>query len=717
MALSGSFQNLCMSSNRCGIVCTWSATQSVIGNYSDVTVNTYLRVYDLDLSSRTLTSNINGDTAYITIAAIKDTSSKLHDIYLNSRTVRVYHNANGVANGIPLSVTYDFRASYANQYFTSLTAETTIDLNIIDRSAPTINLSLSNVTSSSVMLTATSNVPVNVWEYSIDNWTSWITIPTAGGTSLSYTITGLSPNTEYNIYVRAEKTSNEVYGISNACYVRTVGNTLLNSVNTLTVDIASPILTMNWTVYANYTHSLVIKDGTTPILTISGLTCSIGTNNKTITLNAEQRKTILEYMADKSSFTATFELRTYSGNSQIGAAAVKTATIQTTASTSAPSFTDFVHKDSNTDKTVAITDNDQVYIKGYSLLQIEIGEASAKNEAFIESYRVTVGSDIKEFYSSPIDYGVMGITGDNITLKVEVIDSRGFSTAISKTITVIDYTEVSITEYTIRRKNEVEPTVQLAFSGNISPIIVDGETRNGVVSAKFRYAPNGGDWSGWNKLTVSETTQTFEFATLALSNSSGILEFDPNAQYSIEVKVEDCLSSDIMPMILNKGTPLVAFRQKKVGINEPNPTAALHIRGEGDLLKLNDMTIQQFILETIYPVGSIYTSVSATSPDELFGGEWEQIENRFLLACGSEYEAGSIGGEAKHTLTIAEMPKHAHNDGADADKGIDAPIGDTSAITYYTASNGTRGTTEAGGDQPHNNMPPYIAVYMWKRIN
>lgn len=75
--------------------------------------------------------------------------------------------------------------------------------------------------------------------------------------------------------------------------------------------------------------------------------------------------------------------------------------------------------------------------------------------------------------------------------------------------------------------------------------------------------------------------------------------------------------------------------------------------------------------EMIYPVGSIYMSVSSTSPSILFGGTWEQIQDRFLISSGSTYAGGSTGGSASvnytpsgtvgnHTLTTSEMPSHAH---------------------------------------------------------
>lgn len=61
-----------------------------------------------------------------------------------------------------------------------------------------------------------------------------------------------------------------------------------------------------------------------------------------------------------------------------------------------------------------------------------------------------------------------------------------------------------------------------------------------------------------------------------------------------------------------------------------------------------------------YPIGSIYQSTNSTNPSNIFGGTWSQIKDRFLLACGDNYANGSVGGEASHTLTINEIPSHAH---------------------------------------------------------
>ena len=124
------------------------------------------------------------------------------------------------------------------------------------------------------------------------------------------------------------------------------------------------------------------------------------------------------------------------------------------------------------------------------------------------------------------------------------------------------------------------------------------------------------------------------------------------------------------------------------------------------------------IADIIYPIGSIYISVNSTSPSTLFGGTWQRIEDVFLLGASSTSQkdvAGDTGGEETHTLTINEMPTHNHaawlNGGGSASGyGLD--------YTYtneYRSYDGNDIIDNRGGGQAHNNMPPYLVVYMWKR--
>lgn len=132
------------------------------------------------------------------------------------------------------------------------------------------------------------------------------------------------------------------------------------------------------------------------------------------------------------------------------------------------------------------------------------------------------------------------------------------------------------------------------------------------------------------------------------------------------------------------------------------------------------------VVERDHPVGSLYMSAEATSPASLFGGTWEQIKDRFILAAGDTYAAGSTGGEAEHALINGEMPRHRH-EGIDIDNiyYFGWENGSSTGINFKKFYRGeywgddvqNRLTSGyAGGSQPHNNMPPYITMYVWKRI-
>ena len=179
-----------------------------------------------------------------------------------------------------------------------------------------------------------------------------------------------------------------------------------------------------------------------------------------------------------------------------------------------------------------------------------------------------------------------------------------------------------------------------------------------------------------------------------------------------------------------------------------------HITGKS--LEVEEgMFSRQAILDLIYPIGSIYMSITETSPDILIGGGWEQIKDTFLLACGDSYANGSVGGSASHSHTVNS---HTHTSAAHT-HGLSngyAKLNPSANVTsmYYNvktvsswtdnaksaisgkaASNSTdntRGIALAGnsnsttpgatgaaapGTTASSNLPPYLAVYIWKRVS
>lgn len=128
-----------------------------------------------------------------------------------------------------------------------------------------------------------------------------------------------------------------------------------------------------------------------------------------------------------------------------------------------------------------------------------------------------------------------------------------------------------------------------------------------------------------------------------------------------------------------------------------------------------------------YPVGSVYISFSNTSPAKLFGGAWEKIEGKFLLGTSVTHVLGTTGGEEKHLTTLSEMPHHGHgvphgpydSSLSGVKPGVNwraksaEDTGPNAESEYYYYPD----TMLVGGNQPHNNMPPYVSVNMWKRVS
>jgi len=138
-------------------------------------------------------------------------------------------------------------------------------------------------------------------------------------------------------------------------------------------------------------------------------------------------------------------------------------------------------------------------------------------------------------------------------------------------------------------------------------------------------------------------------------------------------------------------------------------------------------------IDDIYPVGSIYITTDIYSAEEMsnkFGGTWQSYaQGRTIIGVGTgtdenskqqAFTANQIGGEYKHILTVAEMPKHSHTnlyyDGTGSlGWGYNYTANDRGTRSAATESSG--GIGETGGSQEHNNIQPYIATYIWKRVS
>ena len=235
-------------------------------------------------------------------------------------------------------------------------------------------------------------------------------------------------------------------------------------------------------------------------------------------------------------------------------------------------------------------------------------------------------------------------------------------------------------------------------------------------------------------------------STAGLMSASDKTKLDGIATGANKTIVDGQLSASSTNPVQNK--VINAELGKKLSLSGGTMTGALTMKGikltsgtdYGATLPSSPVTNQlffqtaetNFVLDNVYPIGSIYMNVNSTNPGTLFGGTWEQIQGKFLLGMSSSYPAGSQGGEASHTLTTEEMPSHGHNPANQSgyfgfitnskkafevgDMGVQSGSGryyPYSTTAFDISRNSLTGTT--GGGKSHNNMPPYLSIYIWKR--
>lgn len=264
-----------------------------------------------------------------------------------------------------------------------------------------------------------------------------------------------------------------------------------------------------------------------------------------------------------------------------------------------------------------------------------------------------------------------GSAGMQLTLSNGVWDSKNFK---------------------ISSVGEVEMSGTLKISSDRGAIsFVDGSTKFAEITTETNSSTStsGG-------LTTQVTTQKMTFNCIELIGSGIALETKKTSlsgtSHGLSINTSIDLSSSYM-ITLKTGTIVLDGTIGGKGVNN--------------------------IILKAYPVGSIYMSVNSTSPATLFGGTWVELQGRFLLGRSASYGNGSTGGAASVAISTAQMPSHGHtirgwNIGANGALPNTTPynwIGYDQSGWYSTEGM----MTKTGSGSAHENMPPYLAVYMWKR--
>lgn len=351
----------------------------------------------------------------------------------------------------------------------------------------------------------------------------------------------------------------------------------------------------------------------------------------------------------------------------------------------APELGAVSYEDTNA-ATVAVTGDKSRIVQNHSTLAVKVPTATAKKGATIASYAIAFGVVTKTVKAAgAVSLGVVDVSYSQ-ALTVTATDSRGFTASQSVQVTVDDYSAPTAV-IDLHRLNNFEPTTCITASARYSYL-----NGNNVVtiSAKFKKVS---DSSYGTPIKLADSIQS-------------TVTCDRDSAYDFVVTIADKLETTEYNLTLGKGIPAFFIDTKKssVGVN--------CLPSQSDVLQMGDSA--WLTAQGAYPVGAIYLSVTEVDPSALFGGTWERIGGRFLLGADSTYAAGSTGGEATHTLTVDEMPKHNHE--------IDNLNASGSATPFMTVQaqdksgfGGNVQTMYTGGGKAPNNMPPYLAVYMWKR--
>lgn len=396
----------------------------------------------------------------------------------------------------------------------------------------------------------------------------------------------------------------------------------------------------------------------------------------TFNLTDAERQALVDATPNSNSRTVKFYVATTIGGVLYYSVLEKTLTIANTT----PEIT-VSAKDVGA-ASLLLTGNENKIIKGFNYVLASMS-SSLKKDATIKSQTIVCGGQSligETGGSASMEGGFNNL--ENNTIAFGLTDSRGNTVNKYITFEMIDYIKLTCNLKVNNPTADGKASLKINgnyFNGNF------GATNNSL-QIEFRYKENDGNYGEWIAATAEINDNTYE----ADVNLTGL---NYQLAYTFQARAIDKVNTIESSERKVKSIPVFDWGEKDFNIN-------------------GDLTIKGTnIIDLIYPVGSIYMSVNYFDPATIFGGKWERLMDKFLLGSGAIYASGQEGGEATHKLTIDEMPSHSHP----------IPYSGSSAAGYKSLfrSGGTEASgfsPTAGGDQPHNNMPPYLTVNMWKRV-
>lgn len=524
------------------------------------------------------------------------------------------------------------------------------------------------------------------WDNAITYTSEWYTVSnkTSGTTAVAI-----------NMYSGSGSSRNNTYSYSMA--VDSVASKVSASDGTLSTTLYLTVTRYD----TSFTHTITYTCCDT-ITCTTGYVCQ---NSKADTVAWDNANGNVSHLASYNkwgqSVTVTFTITTYDGTTVVG-------TDSTTVTMAIPPE---VRPDValSVDDATAYKATYGGYVQGWSRLKLTATPTLAHDSPIVRyyfsvdgvTYTESGGSYIKDA-TCVVPNVIQGSNTQSVSTKVR--DYRGRSSDwISADIAVLPYSNPSVTVLAYRcdssgAEDAEGEYMRVGFNASIADL-------NGKNSASYSLTYTGAS----SPITGKGT-----------SYLSAVIPCDVSKTWSVQVTVSDDLSSTTKSATIPIAFTLVEYYETGKGISfgkiatRDGFDCAMDAYFTGKV-----MVADKLLVDLIYPVGSIYMSTNNVSPQTFFGGTWESIQDRFLLAAGSTYAAGGTGGSATHTLTVNEMPNHDHvlKVATSTSTASDAALRASGVKAYSSqiADSPNDNIKDVGGNAAHNNMPPYLTVYMWKR--
>lgn len=351
--------------------------------------------------------------------------------------------------------------------------------------------------------------------------------------------------------------------------------------------------------------------------------------------------------------------------------------------------------------TAALTGNAGKLVRYVSNVEVSSGAAAVKGAKL-------VSQEIKNGSKSITAESGSFLAVESGEFTFSAVDSRGntASTVVKKDI--VEYVKLTCNIGTNAPDTDGNFTFQL--SGNY--FNASFGAADNTLKVEYRYKVADGAYTGWIVMQPTIIGNTYK----ASAEFTGL---DYQTIYTFQARATDRIGTITTLETPMQSTPVFDWGADDFKVNGYF-RAKKDAQFDGDLNIGGDLSIKGKVFNP-FDVGCLYISSKSTSPAEKYGGTWEKQENVFILAAGSLYPAGSTGGEAAHKLTVPELASHKHTAKVPSINDT-VPVGwDEHGNGYvwpwvYDSNGGNSLINATGGDQPHNNMPPYKAYYMWERI-